>query len=135
VREAVIVAAKHLAPKAWLRHCGGPLSAGKLLFDRKGFLIDRLSGELQRRADKSGLKTNPAFAGTYRFRKSANYAALFPKFLRGLPPGSVVMCHPGHVDDELKRLDTLTDLREKEYAFFAGEEFPGILAKHQVTLT
>ncbi len=44
------------------------------------------------------------------------------------------MCHPGHVDDELKRLDTLTTIREKEYAFFAGDAFPAILERHGVTL-
>jgi len=135
VREAVIAAVRHAAPEAWLRHCGSTLSLGKFFSDRKGLLIDHLSGALRRRAKRFGLKTNPAFAGTYSFRDSADYAALFPRFLRNLPDGSVVMCHPGHVDDELKRLDTLTDLREKEYAFFAGDAFPGVLETHGVTLT
>lgn len=134
VREAVIAAARHSAPDAWLRHCGSTLSFAKLFSDRKGLLIDYLSGTLQRRAKRFGLKTNPAFAGTYDFKVSSDYAALFPGFLSGLPDGSVVMCHPGHVDDELKRLDTLTDLREQEYAFFAGDAFPGILARHGVVL-
>ena len=35
------------------------------------------------------------------------------------------MCHPGHVDDELKRLDPLTTVREREYAYLAGDGFPG----------
>ena len=135
VREAVIAAVQHAAPNAWLRHCGSSLSFAKLFFDRKGLLIDHLSGALQKRASQFGLKTNPAFAGTYSFKDSADYAALFPRLLRGLPDGSVVMCHPGHVDDELKRLDTLTTVREKEYGFFVGDAFPGILEKHGVTLS
>ena len=45
------------------------------------------------------------------------------------------MCHPGFVDDTLKRLDPLTDLREREHAYFAGEMFPQILAQHGVTLS
>lgn len=135
VREAVIAAAGHAAPDAWLRHCGSTLSFAKLFSDRKGLLIDHLSGALQRRANKFGLKTNPAFAGTYDFKTTSDYAALFPGFLSGLPDGSVVMCHPGHVDDELKRLDTLTDLREQEYAFLAGDAFPGVLARAGVTLS
>ncbi len=134
IREALVAAARHAAPYAWLRHCGGGFSLSKLLFDRKGLLINHLSGALRQRARKFGLKTNPAFAGTYSFKETANYAALFPGFLRNLPDGSVVMCHPGHVDDELKRLDTLTDLREKEYAFLAGDVFPGMLDQHRVTL-
>lgn len=135
VREAVIVAVRHAAPDAWLRHCGSTLSFAKLFSDRKGLLIDHLSGALQKRAGKFGLKTNPAFAGTYSFKDSADYPALFPGFLTDLPDGSVVMCHPGHVDDELKRLDTLTTLREKEYEFFAGDAFPGVLERHGVTLS
>ena len=47
---------------------------------------------------------------------------------------SVVMCHPGFVDAELQRLDPLTELREKEYVFFAGDEFPAVLARHGVAL-
>jgi predicted glycoside hydrolase/deacetylase ChbG (UPF0249 family) len=46
----------------------------------------------------------------------------------------VVMCHPGFVDAELQRLDPLTTLREKEYAFFAGDDFPAVLARHGVAL-
>jgi predicted glycoside hydrolase/deacetylase ChbG (UPF0249 family) len=135
VRDAVIAAVRHAAPEAWLRHCGSTLSFAKLFSDRKGLLIDHLSGALQKRAGKFGLKTNPAFAGTYSFKDSADYAALFPGFLTDLPDGSVVMCHPGRVDDELKRLDTLTTLREKEYEFFAGDAFPAVLERHGVTLS
>jgi predicted glycoside hydrolase/deacetylase ChbG (UPF0249 family) len=135
VREGVIAAVRQLAPDAWLRHCGSALSLGKLFSDRKGLLIDYLSRGLQRRTAAFGLKTNPAFAGTYDFKATSDYAALFPGFLRGLPGGSVVMCHPGHVDEELRRLDTLTDLRENEYAFFASEAFPGLLERESITLS
>jgi predicted glycoside hydrolase/deacetylase ChbG (UPF0249 family) len=44
------------------------------------------------------------------------------------------MCHPGFVDAELQRLDPLTTLREREYAFFAGDTFPAVLATHGVAL-
>jgi hypothetical protein len=48
----------------------------------------------------------------------------FPKFLRGLPDGSVVMCNPGFVDAELQRLDPLTTtLREREYIFLIDSSF------------
>jgi predicted glycoside hydrolase/deacetylase ChbG (UPF0249 family) len=45
------------------------------------------------------------------------------------------MCHPGKVDDELIRLDSLTTLREREYAYFSGDEFPRVLDARDVTLT
>ena len=44
------------------------------------------------------------------------------------------MCHPGFVDAELRRLDPLTTLREKEYAFFAGDSFPTLLAAQGAAL-
>jgi hypothetical protein len=39
------------------------------------------------------------------------------------------MCHPGTVDSELRRLDPLTDLREREYAYFLGDGFPLLLQR------
>ena len=83
-----------------------------------------LSRRFRRRAAALGVRTNPAFAGTYDFHDAADFAALFPRFLDRLPDGGVVMCHPGFVDAELRRLDPLTTLREQEYAFFAGDAFP-----------
>ena len=80
------------------------------------------------------MRTNPAFAGTYAFNDEADFAALFPRFLDGLPDGGLVMCHPGMVDAELRRLDPLTTLREKEYAYFAGESFPRMLEGKGISL-
>ena len=65
---------------------------------------------------------------------TANFAELFARFLDRLPDGGVVMCHPGFVDAELQRLDPLTTLREREYAFFAGDCFPQLLASQGVAL-
>ena len=63
-----------------------------------------------------------------------DFAALFPRFLAGLPDGGLIMCHPGFVDAELKRLDPLTRQREREFAYFNSEEFPRLLAEHGVAL-
>jgi chitin disaccharide deacetylase len=131
ISEALIRVAKQSAPHAWLRQCGRAVRSGA---DPKGFILDALSKRFRRLATEHGLRTNPAFAGTYAFRPSADYARLFPKFLDGLPDGSVVMCHPGKVDAELIRLDPLTDLREREYAFFLGDEFPKLLVDRDLAL-
>ncbi|MBF0305870.1 MAG: cellobiose phosphorylase, partial [Alphaproteobacteria bacterium] len=40
------------------------------------------------------------------------------------------MCHPGHVDDALRAVDPLTDWREAEYAWLAGEAFQAMLSRH-----
>jgi predicted glycoside hydrolase/deacetylase ChbG (UPF0249 family) len=134
VRNTVLAAAKELAPDAWVRQCGSNASLVQLLSDPKGLLVDWLSRGLKRRARALGVPTNPAFAGTYTYRPDADFAALFPRFLAAIPEAGVIMCHPGVVDAELERLDPLTTLREREYAYFLDDAFPAILAKHGVTL-
>jgi hypothetical protein len=44
------------------------------------------------------------------------------------------MCHPGFADAGLKALDSLTTLREHEFAFFSSEAFPKALAEQGVAL-
>jgi len=109
----------------------GGYSAGR---ERKAWLLDVLSHDFRERAFERGIRTNPAFAGAYEFREDADIAALFAGFLDGLPDGGLIMCHPGFVDADLQRLDPLTTLREREYAFLASERFPGLLAAHGVKL-
>jgi predicted glycoside hydrolase/deacetylase ChbG (UPF0249 family) len=134
VRDAVLTVTKQRAPNAWIRQCGRGALLIKKIADYKGFFLDLLSRDFQRRACAAGLRTNPAFAGTYEFHDDADFAQLFPRFLDRLGDGSVVMCHPGFVDAQLQRLDPLTTLREREYAFLAGDSFSEVLAAHGVAL-
>jgi hypothetical protein len=134
VREEVLALLKIRAPGCWVRQCGSATPIWERLLDRKAFLLGLLSRGLRRRANAASIAVNPAFAGTYDFRPEADFATLFPSFLRGLPNGGVIMCHPGHVDADLKRLDPLTHLREQEYQYLASEEFGRELARHRVTL-
>jgi len=134
VRDAVLKIAKRDAPNAWLRQCGRVPPHAYGIGDRKGFLLDVLSRTFRHRAAAAGVRTNPAFAGTYAFRDQANFAAMFSRFLEQMPDGGVIMCHPGVVDTELQKLDPLTTLREQEYAFFKDDGFPELLARHNITL-
>ena len=134
VGEAVLNVAQELAPDAWLRQCGRVTTVGAPWTNPKAMLLDLLSRRFRRRADALGIRTNPAFAGAYAFHDDADFAGMFPGFLDGLPDRSVVMCHPGFVDDELKRLDPLTTLREREYAYLGGDAFPAVLADRKIVL-
>ena len=134
ISAALIRVAKDTAPQAWLRQCERAATAPKPLSDPKGFILDAFSRRFRRLAAQSGMRTNPAFAGTYAFNADADYTRLFPVFLEGLPDGGVVMCHPGKVDAELSRLDPVTDLREREHDYFGGETFPALLAAQRITL-
>jgi hypothetical protein len=133
VRDAFLKTVAAMAPDAWVRQCGRA-RALRRLHDRKALMLDILSLRFRRKAARLGINTNPAFAGTYNFGTKADFATIFPRFLAGLPDGGLIMCHPGFVDAELERLDTLTRLRERELAFFNSDDFPKTLAAHGAAL-
>jgi len=132
VREALLDVVKQAAPNVWVRQCGGV----RATWEFKARILDALSAKFRALAAERGIATNPAFAGAYDFNSAgeSDFPRLFPGFLRELPVGSVVMCHPGFVDAELERLDPLTQQREREYAYLAGEDFPAVLRAHGLTL-
>jgi len=134
VRHAMLDTTEWMAPKAWVRQCGSSLPLSRRLGDPKGLLIDWLSREFRARAARHGIDTNPAFAGTYTYRDDADFPRIFPRFLEGMPKGGLIMCHPGHVDAELERLDPLTTLREREYAYFCSDRFAADLETRGLTL-
>jgi predicted glycoside hydrolase/deacetylase ChbG (UPF0249 family) len=134
VRDAFVQAVAAHAPDAWVRQCGRVKGQFRGLHDRKGLLLDILSVGFRRRARRAGLRFNPAFAGTYSFTPDADFSALFPAFLQGLPDEGLVMCHPGFVDAELERLDPLTTTREHEFAYLNGEGFARLIAGKNVAL-
>ena len=133
VRWAFLKVVAEAAPNAWVRQCGRAPSALHLQ-GPKGLVIDVLNLGFRSRAARMGIATNPAFAGAYSFSPRANFAKVFPRFLVDLPDGGLIMCHPGFVDAELKRLDSLTTLREHEFAYFNSDAFPQVLAQHGVEL-
>jgi predicted glycoside hydrolase/deacetylase ChbG (UPF0249 family) len=136
VREALLDVVKEMAPQAWVRQCGSVATWPPPIRDYKTRILNALSRKFRELTAERGIATNPAFAGAYDFSTAteADFARLFPRFLRGLPAQSVVMCHPGFVDAELERLDPLTTQREREYAYLAGDGFPAVLRAHGVAL-
>ncbi|HZD91282.1 MAG TPA: ChbG/HpnK family deacetylase [Pseudolabrys sp.] len=133
VRTAFLKVVTEAAPEVWVRQCGRA-QPHKRLHEPKSLVLDMLSLAFRRQAKRHGVATNPAFAGAYAFSDKADYRKLFPRFLDGLPDGGLIMCHPGFVDDELKRLDPLTTLREREFAYFNSDEFAATLGAHDVSL-
>jgi chitin disaccharide deacetylase len=134
VADALLAVMKERTPAAWVRQCGRTSPLLKRGSHAKAHLLDVLSRRMRSRSAAIGVPTNPGFAGAYNFGRRANYDTVFASFLDGLPDGGVVMCHPGLVDAELERLDHLTVMREQEYAFFAGEKFPKLLAERGFVL-
>jgi chitin disaccharide deacetylase len=134
VRDAFLAAVKDAAPKAWVRQGGRHGGLAQRLGMPKALFIDMLSAQFRRGAARAKVAFNPAFAGAYDFSTAADFGELMRQFIEGLPEGGLVMCHPGFVDDILVSLDPLTDQREREYAYLAGDGFPRLLAANNVTL-
>ncbi|ABA05821.1 YdjC-like protein [Nitrobacter winogradskyi Nb-255] len=134
VRDAFLNAVKTAAPGAWVRQCGRSRHSMTTLFTTpKALLLDILSAGFRREAARTGIGFNPAFAGAYDFNKP-DFAAQMQQFLNGSPDDGLIMCHPGFVDDTLVAFDPLTDQREREYEFLAGDHFADMLAANRVTL-
>jgi chitin disaccharide deacetylase len=135
VRDAFLAAVKEAAPTAWVRQGGRNLPLPRRLGSPKALFLDLLSAQFRTRAARANIAVNPGFAGAYDFSRQPDYGRLMRQFLDGLPAGGVIMCHPGFVDETLVSLDSLTEQREREYAFLAGEHFLPLLAENKVTLS
>jgi predicted glycoside hydrolase/deacetylase ChbG (UPF0249 family) len=135
VREAFLTAVKEAAPNAWVRQGGGNQPLARRLGAPKALFLDILSAQFRRSATRANIAFNPGFAGAYDFSQRPDYGSLMREFLDGLPEGGLVMCHPGFVDETLVSLDPLTEQREREYAFLAGEHFQHLLDANKITLS
>jgi predicted glycoside hydrolase/deacetylase ChbG (UPF0249 family) len=135
VRDAFLAAVKEAAPTAWVRQGGRNQPLPRRLGSPKALFLDLLSAQFRTRAARANIAVNPGFAGAYDFSRQPDYGRLMRQFLDGLPAGGVIMCHPGFVDETLVGLDPLTEQREREYAFLAGEHFLSLLAENKVTLS
>jgi predicted glycoside hydrolase/deacetylase ChbG (UPF0249 family) len=134
VRDAFLKAVKTAAPDAWVRQGGRHQPLARRLGAPKALIIDVLSAQFRSRAERADIAFNPGFAGAYDWTQQRDFGALMRQFLDGLPEDSVVMCHPGFVDETLVSLDPFTTQREHEHAFLGGEHFPRLLAANKVTL-
>ena len=85
-------------------------------------------------ARANGFAVNDGFAGFSGFDARTDYGAAFENYL--LAPGSrhLIMCHPGHVDAELKAVDPVLETREQELAFFLSDRFKSLLSQRNAAL-
>lgn len=101
----------------------------------KSILLSLAGQRARNLAVKHGIHINNGFSGIYEFSGKKSYADLFAKFLRGIEDGGLILCHPGIVDQELIRVDSLTTPREEELRYLLSERFPKDLVSAGVYLT
>lgn len=89
---------------------------------------------MQTLARREGIPVNSSFAGVYDFSGDLPYAEVFGKFLVGARAQTLIMCHPGFADPELRQIDSLTDQRKNEYDFFKSDTYFKVLESAGVRL-
>jgi predicted glycoside hydrolase/deacetylase ChbG (UPF0249 family) len=131
VRDAVIELVSKNDPdrKIWIRNCWEPVSA---LLKRQvaighALSIGLMGPALIRRARQLQIPTNTGFTGVYNYTSTLMDKILVRRLLRQTTDGTLMMCHPGLIDEELRRRDTLTDAREVEYRFFKSDAYLDVL--------
>ncbi|MBV8848508.1 MAG: ChbG/HpnK family deacetylase [Methylobacteriaceae bacterium] len=137
VRDALfrILQEQGLSGPLWLRDPGDRLHAILARPLRgKALAVAGLTAGFASAATASGFALNEGFAGFSDFAASRDYGALFPSFLRSPGRRHLVMCHPGHSDDNLASLDPAVLSRDAELAFLLSPGFADVLAKHSAAL-
>ncbi len=138
IRDALIeaMAARRLAGRAWLRYPGDGLHRILLrgAHAGKALAVRGLSSGLRRAARRHGFATNDGFSGFSDFHPGKDYAKAFESYLRAPGRRHLVMCHPGHVDEELTAQDPVTITREQELAFLLSPRLPEMLEKRRLKL-
>jgi predicted glycoside hydrolase/deacetylase ChbG (UPF0249 family) len=117
--------ARGLAGKIWMRDSadrpGRIVARGRHW--GKALTVAGLARGFRAKARAAGFALNDGFSGFSDFDPPADYGEDFATFLRAPGARPLIMCHPGHVDDELARLDPVTDSRETELAFLLSDRF------------
>lgn len=102
--------------------------ARRRAFSAKAAQVNALAAGFRGLASRAGHVLNQGFAGYSDFSPDRYDARQFGSYLTAPGPRHLVMCHPGRVDDALRRLDPVTQARERELAFFLSDEFADLLA-------
>lgn len=122
VRTGVIAALQAAFPagglRPWVRDPADTLSRilGRGAATAKALQIAALSRGFGAAVRAAGFATNDSFSGVSPFDRGTPFAQELARFFSH--PGSrhLVMCHPGHADEELATLDPVVGRREDELA-------------------
>jgi chitin disaccharide deacetylase len=94
----------------------------------KAMVISTLGLNFARTARRHGFALNEGFSGVYDLTATGQQVGdLFSRFVRHLGPRPLAMCHPGYSDATLAALDPMTEQRDAERVFLAGDEWPRVL--------
>ena len=127
VREALLAELLRRYPRGrvWVRDC---VESPRRCLQRgeataKALLLDLLGMGLRRQLHVAGLPANDGFSGLHDFALDRPFRPKMQRFLANVGPRPLVHVHPGRVDAVLLACDPLTEARERELAYLAGDDF------------
>jgi predicted glycoside hydrolase/deacetylase ChbG (UPF0249 family) len=134
VREPVLAVARKTG--IYLRLTDEPLTAilHRQVAPGKAAFLSLMARPLARQVRGAAVRRNSGFRGARSFAERESFRSLFRRMVEGSPAGTIVMCHPGLVDEALAGRDPVTTAREAEYAYLISAEFPGDLAAAHLRL-
>jgi len=119
-----------------VRYCTRPvadiLAAGVAV--PRTLVIAGLGRAWARLGRAAGVPGNRHFAGVRGAAERRPFGEQLKAWLTTARPGTLIMCHPGSVEEALIAADPLTTPREGEYAFLAGDGLPRLLAETNAVL-
>lgn len=136
IREPLIEILKASGASPWLRDPADRVVAiaARRIAVPKALVIHALSRSFGGAVRRAGFETNEGFSGFSPFDPSLPAEQLFGGCFSRLGPHPIVMCHPGHVDAELRTLDPVVDSRAQEQAYLASDAFLDLLAEREIEL-
>ncbi|MGE5547499.1 MAG: ChbG/HpnK family deacetylase [Solirubrobacterales bacterium] len=136
VNEVVIeLWRRRMGGKGWIRLC---FEAPTAILKRgvstgRALIISELGRGFGRRLRREGVPHNTSFRGVYDFSGKVPFDRLFRAFTDRPHGRTLMMVHPGIVDEPLRAADTLTGQREVEYRFLASDACAASLAERGLT--
>jgi len=138
IRRALlrVLQGRGLRGRVWVRDPGDRAAA---IIERrvalgKALVVKGLATGFARAARLAGFATNQGFSGFSPFDAKRDTADDFRRFFAHLGARPIVMCHPGHVDAELRTLDPVVEPRQREYDYLSSPEFGALLEAEAIKL-
>ena len=124
VRRAVLRAIQRRYPEGAV-YLRDPADSARAIRQRgvavgKALVIAGLALGLRSQALRRGIPVNRGFSGVSPFDPERDFGADLRHFLIAPGAAHLVMCHPGHIDDELATLDPVIATRALEHAALAA---------------
>lgn len=138
IRSALlsVLVERGLAGRLWVRDPGDKVTAilRRRVAFRKALVVSAFALGFRKTAAARGFDSNAGFSGFSDFDAGSDADPTFQAAFAALGPRPVVMCHPGYVSEELRRVDPAVESRRRELDYLASDRFAALLRSRAIEL-